>query len=78
MLNPTSDLLSHCHRRVGCAVCTSGSLRTERGWVTQWIWGFGGTMKGVWRSAMGKRQCELEGCSESARTGGHCKAHGRR
>jgi hypothetical protein len=31
MLNPTSDLLSHCHRRVCCPVCTSGSLRAERG-----------------------------------------------
>jgi hypothetical protein len=26
---------------------------------------------------MGKRQCELEGCSKQARKGGHCKAHGR-
>jgi hypothetical protein len=40
----TSHLLSHCHRRVWCPMCTSGSLRAERGWVTavngapQWSW----------------------------------------
>ena len=33
MLNPTSDLLSHCHRRVCVVSKTSGALRTERGWV---------------------------------------------
>jgi hypothetical protein len=32
----------------------------------------------AWRSAMGKRQCELEGCSKWAASGGtpHCIAHG--
>ena len=25
---------------------------------------------------MGRRQCELDGCTKQARTGGHCKAHG--
>jgi hypothetical protein len=35
MLNPTSDLLSHWPPScVGCLLCTIGSLRAERGWVT--------------------------------------------
>jgi hypothetical protein len=31
-----------------------------------------------WRSAMGRRQCEEEGCSKPAESGGapHCIAHG--
>jgi hypothetical protein len=43
--SPTFDLLSRTATVVrGCPVCTSGSLRAERGWVTgvngapQWVW----------------------------------------
>jgi hypothetical protein len=63
-----------------------GSLRAERGvgdgceWNVAVSWGFGDTEKvrGAWRSAMGKRQCEEEGCSKQAADGGtqQCKAHG--
>jgi hypothetical protein len=66
MLNPTSDLLVLPPPYVRC-VCTSGSLRTERGgWLLH--------------GAMGRRQCELEGCSKWANQARgstpYCKAHG--
>jgi hypothetical protein len=41
--------------------------------------GFGGTtVQGTWGRAMGKRQCELEGCTKWAVSGGtpYCTAHG--
>jgi hypothetical protein len=74
--------------RTATVVCmvpsTSGLLRAERGWVTAVIArnrgvGFGREDRGAsWRRAMGKRQCELEGCSKQALSGGtpHCTAHG--
>jgi hypothetical protein len=46
----------------------------ERGWVTAVraavSWGLGGNHRGAsleeWRSAMGRRQCEEEGCDKRA------------